>query len=157
MRDTGKSRGPDRAAGKGVPKAQDVTTAVLRTADLIRRRTAAALAPHGITSQQYNVLRILRGAHPKSLPTLEVAARMIEQTPGVTRLLDRLEEAGLVSRERGADDRRLVHCHITAAGLALLAELDLPIEEVNRSAVRSLDASARRTLLHLLSLVREAD
>ena len=62
-----------RAAAAATPRAQDVTTAVLRTADQLRRGVAAALAPHGITSQQYNVLRILRGAHPHPLPTLEIA------------------------------------------------------------------------------------
>ncbi len=148
------SRTRSRAAA--TPKAQDVLVAVRRTADELRRRVATALAPHGITPQQYNVLRILRGAHPASLPTLEVGARMLEQTPGVTRLLDRLEAAGLVQRERGVDDRRLVECRITAAGLTLLAELDAPVEGVTRHAVRSLGASERRTLLRLLALVRDA-
>lgn len=130
---------------------QDLTTAVLRTADVLRRRVAAVLAPHGITSQQYNVLRILRGADPQALPTLEVGARMIEQTPGITRLLDRLEAAGLVRRERSDDDRRLVECRITAAGRKLLARLDEPIDEINRRAVRSLDGADRRSLMHMLS------
>jgi DNA-binding MarR family transcriptional regulator len=147
------SRTPSRAAA--APKAQDVIVAVRRTADELRRRVAAALAPHGITPQQYNVLRILRGAHPESLPTLEVGARMLEQTPGVTRLLDRLEAMRLVHRERGVDDRRLVECRITATGLALLAELDAPAEAVTRHAVRSLGAAERRTLLRLLALVRD--
>jgi DNA-binding MarR family transcriptional regulator len=115
---------------------------------------AAALAPHGITSQQYNVLRILRGTHPQPLPTLEIAARMIEQTPGITRLLDRLEAMKLARRERGFDDRRLVECRITPAGLRLLAKLDAPIDAANRRAVRSLDASERRSLVRLLELVR---
>ena len=145
---------PVRSSRTATPKAQDVTTAVLRTADELRRRVAAALAPHGVTSQQYNVLRILRGAHPSSLPTLEVAARMIEQAPGVTRLLDRLEAMGLARRERGADDRRLVECVVTDAGLALLAELDEPIDRVNQQAVRSLGAADRRSLLHLLNQMR---
>ncbi|HEU6449902.1 MAG TPA: MarR family transcriptional regulator [Gemmatimonadaceae bacterium] len=147
-----RSRG---AAAAGTPRAQDVTTAVLRTADQLRRSVAAALAPHGITSQQYNVLRILRGAHPHPLPTLEIAARMIEQTPGITRLLDRLEALKLARRERGVDDRRLVQCTITPAGLRLVAELDAPIDAANRRAVRSLDASQRRSLVRLLELVRD--
>lgn len=143
-----------RASRSGAPKAHEVATAVLRTADALRRRVAAALAPHGITSQQYNVLRILRGAHPGSLPTLEVAARMIEQTPGVTRLLDRLEAMGLVRRERGTEDRRLVECVVTASGLELLASLDQPIDAVNRDAVRALSASEQRSLLALLGRLR---
>ena len=130
---------------------------MLRTADSILRRVTATLAPHGITSQQYNVLRILRGAHPEPLPTLEVGARMIEQTPGVTRLLDRLERLGYVRRERGAMDRRLVECHVTDAGLALLAALDAPIDAVNRAAVAALDASERRALVTLLARLRASE
>lgn len=133
------------------PRPQELTTAVLRTADALRRRIAATLSPHGITSQQYNVLRILRGVHPDSLPTLEVGARMIEQTPGITRLLDRLETAGLVRRERGGNDRRLVECRITAAGRTLLARLDGPVDEINRQAVRGIPAQERSSLLQMLS------
>lgn len=146
-----------RTSRSAASRAQDVTTAVLRTADVLRRRVAAALAPHDVTSQQYNVLRILRGAHPRSLPTLEVAARMIEQAPGITRLLDRLEALDLVRRERGAEDRRLVECIITAAGLRLLAELDEPIEAVNQDAVRSLSAADRQSLVRLLGQLRNGD
>lgn len=143
-----------RGAVTAAPTAQEVATEVLRTADDLRRRVAAALAPHAITSQQYNVLRILRGAHPGSLPTLEVGARMIEKTPGITRLLDRLEELELVDRERGVEDRRLVECRITVGGLSLLAELDGPINEVNRNAIRALTPSERRSLVRLLGIMR---
>lgn len=143
-----------RGAVTAAPTAQEVATEVLRTADDLRRRVAAALAPHAITSQQYNVLRILRGAHPGSLPTLEVGARMIEKTPGITRLLDRLEELDLVDRERGVEDRRLVECRITVGGLSLLAELDGPINEVNRNAIRALTPSERRSLVRLLGIMR---
>ncbi len=143
-----------RVAVTAAPKAQEVTTEVLRTADELRRRVAVALAPYAITSQQYNVLRILRGAHPGSLPTLEVGARMIEKTPGITRLLDRLDELELVKRERGVEDRRLVECRITAGGLSLLAELDGPINEVNRNSVRALTPSERRSLVRLLGIMR---
>lgn len=132
------------------PKPHEVTTAILRTADLLRRGVAATLAPHDISSQQYNVLRILRGAHPEPLPTLEVGARMLEQTPGVTRLLDKLETRGLVSRERNGDDRRLVECRITSRGLALLAELDAPVEKLNRRAVAMFEEGERRTLVRLM-------
>ncbi|HET7552550.1 MAG TPA: MarR family winged helix-turn-helix transcriptional regulator [Gemmatimonadaceae bacterium] len=147
----GKQRGGSAAAA---PKPHEVTTEVLRTADELRRRVAAALAPQAITSQQYNVLRILRGAYPDPLPTLEVGARMIEKTPGITRLLDRLEELELVKRVRGVEDRRLVECRITEGGLSLLAELDEPINEVNRDAVRALTPSERRSLVRLLGIVR---
>jgi DNA-binding MarR family transcriptional regulator len=95
--------------------------------------------------------------HPASLPTLEVGVRMIEQTPGVTRLLDRLAAAGLVTRERSGEDRRLVECRITPRGLKLLAALDGPIDEANRQAVQSIRAAERASLLRLLELMRGAE
>jgi DNA-binding MarR family transcriptional regulator len=80
--------------------ADEAAVAILRTADRIKRRLSAVVAPEGITLQQYNVLRILAGSHPDPLPTLEIAERMIEQTPAITGLLDRLEHKGLARRER---------------------------------------------------------
>src|SRR4029077_205344 len=70
--------------------AHEAVVGLMRTADLVRRHMTALVEPHGITLQQFNVLRILRGAGDDGLPTLEVAERMVEQTPGVTRLLDRI-------------------------------------------------------------------
>ena len=107
--------------------AQEGVVSVMRTADLLRRRVAAFLEPFGITVQQFNVLRILRGGGPDGLPTLEVGARMVEETPGITRLLDRLESKGLVRRQRCPKDRRQHLCWITQQGLDLLASLDGPI------------------------------
>src|SRR5229473_5817955 len=101
--------------------AHEAIVALLRTADLVRRQVATLVEPHGITPQQYNVLRILRGAGEKGLPTLEIAERMIEQTPGITRLIDRLQTKNLVARERCLTDRRQVFCRITPAGLSLLS------------------------------------
>ena len=86
--------------------AHEAVVGLMRTADLVRRQMTALVEPHGITLQQFNVLRILRGAGDEGLPTLEVAERMIEQTPGVTRLLDRLEAKELVRRQRCPKDRR---------------------------------------------------
>lgn len=97
--------------------------ALLRTADIVRRSVSSVVAPAGVTLQQYNVLRILRGAPPGGLPTLEIGARLVERTPGTTRLLDRLVEKGFVDRSVGGD-RRKVLCTITPRGLALLAALD---------------------------------
>lgn len=132
--------------------------AVLRAADLLRRRTAAIVEPAGITTQQFNVLRILRGARAggeDALPTLEVGSRMIEQTPGVTRLLDRLEAKGLVSRRRCPEDRRQHRCRITPRGLGLLAALDDPILEGSRQALRRLTARQQAALAGLLDAVGE--
>ena len=136
-------------------KAQEATVAVLRTADVLHRRFAAVVEPHGITVQQYNVLRILRGARGKPLATLEIGLRLIEQTPGTTRLLDRLEEKGLVRRERSREDRRLVHCWITGAGLELLARLDAPVDTVDEAPGGVLSAEELDALVELLARVRK--
>lgn len=117
---------------------------------------AAVIEPHGITGQQYNVLRILRGAEPDGLPTLTVAERMIERAPGVTRMMDRLEAKGLVTRERWEDDRRSVHCRITKRGLDLLEELDRPVEEIGRVAFATLSQGEVAQLVTLLERVRRA-
>jgi DNA-binding MarR family transcriptional regulator len=135
-------------------RAQEATIALLRTADVVRRRLTHTVDPHGITLQQYNVLRILKGAAPDPLPTLEIAERMIEAQPGITRLLDRLVEKGLVRRERCADDRRQVHCWITDEGLDLLADLDPIVDEADRAAVGTLSPTQVEQLLRLLEVVR---
>ena len=87
-------------AGRSRRRPKKAWSRLVRTADLVRRVLDAVVEPHGITLQQYNVLRILRGAGAEGLPTLEIGERMIEQAPGVTRLLDRLEAKGLVRRQR---------------------------------------------------------
>ncbi len=94
--------------------------------------------PHGITLQQFNVLRILRGAGDEGLPTLEVADRMIEQTPGVTRLLDRMEAKELVRRQRCPKDRRQHLCWITAKGLALLEKIDPLTSKAHEESLKGL-------------------
>jgi DNA-binding MarR family transcriptional regulator len=135
---------------------QEVGVGLLRTCDLIRRRMAEVVEPRGVTGQQYNVLRILRGAAPEPLPTLEIASRMIEATPGITRLLDRLEEKGLVRRRRCDSDRRQVHCWITPAGLGLLDELDPIVEATLGSGLGELGPARLRRLGDLLDRVRES-
>jgi DNA-binding MarR family transcriptional regulator len=132
---------------------RDAKVALLKAADGVRRRMAGVLADAGLTLQQYNVLRILRGARPDPLPTLEIAERMIERTPGITRLLDGLARKGLVDRERSAEDRRTVLCRITPAGLELLAELDGPVETSDRGAVATLSAEEQAKLIELLQRI----
>lgn len=136
--------------------AQEALVALLLTADAVERRISELVEPEGITAQQFNVLRILRGAHPEPLPTLEIAARMIEKTPGITRLLDRLDAKGLARRDRGTDDRRCVYCRITAAGLDLLARLDEPVLHASTTAFRGLKSAERRDLIATLDRVRAA-
>jgi DNA-binding MarR family transcriptional regulator len=109
----------------------------------------------GVTFQQYNVLRILRGAGSDGLPTLDIGDRMIERTPGVTRIVDRLEAKGLACRDRGIEDRRQVWCRITEAGLALLAKLEEPVHETDESLFTGLSGEELDTLIRLLEHVRE--
>jgi DNA-binding MarR family transcriptional regulator len=135
---------------------QEALVGLLRTADLLRRRLAQVIEPRGITVQQYNVLRILRGAGEAGLPTLEIASRMIEQTPGITRLLDRLEAKGLVRRERCPRDRRQILCRINAPGEALLAALAAPVAEAGEAALAPLAEREKRELIRLLDAVRAA-
>lgn len=137
-------------------RAQEAGVGLMLTADRLRRSIGAAIEPFGVTMQQYNVLRILRGAHPDPLPTLEIAERMIEHTPGVTRLLDRLEAKGLVRRERCTEDRRMVHCWITEAGLELLGRMDETVEAADERAVGALSAGEQAELVRLLDRVRAA-
>lgn len=134
--------------------AQEATIAVLRTADVLRNRVSEVTDAYGITMQQYNVLRILRGSHPDPLPTLEIAERMIERQPGITRLLDRLESKDLVRRVRCESDRRMMHCWITDAGLELLASMDAPIDEVDESCVHGLSETEQRLLIDFLARLR---
>lgn len=105
--------------------------ALVKAADRIKNRMEKIFVPFDITGQQYNVLRILRGAEPEGLPTLTVAERMVEQTPGITRMIDRLESKGLVSREIRLEDRRCVYCRISQKGLDLLAALDDLVDVTN--------------------------
>ena len=132
---------------------------LLRTVDDVRRFLARVVEPQGVTLQQFNVLRILRGAErgtpPIGLPTLEIAERMIERAPGITRLLDRLESAGLVSRKRSGEDRRIVHCSITRQGLATLTALDEPVRTLGHRRVSRLSKSEISKLLQLLDRIRE--
>ncbi|MDQ6689869.1 MAG: MarR family transcriptional regulator [Gemmatimonadota bacterium] len=133
---------------------QQATLGLLRTADAVKRSLAQVIEPHGITPQQYNVLRILRGAAPDGLPTLTIGERMIEQTPGVTRLIDRLERKGLVARVPCAKDRRRVFCRITDKGLELLNELDEPVSRWDAQTVAVLEPNDVDSLISLLERVR---
>ena len=136
--------------------AQEAMVALMRTADLVRRQIAAVLEPHDVTLQQYNVLRILRGGGADGVPTLEVAARMIEQTPGITRLLDRLEAKGLVKRERCPKDRRQHLCWITPAGSDLLRALDAPLLAAGEQILQGLNNDDRIAFIRLLDAIRGA-
>jgi len=129
---------------------------LLRTADMLRWRLSEVLEPEGITLAQYNVLRILRGARETGLPTLEIGGRMVEQAPGITRLIDRLERAGLVRRERPRADRRQVLCHIEKKGLAVLARLDTTTPQAGEALFAGLSSSEIDQLITALDAIRSA-
>lgn len=128
---------------------------LLSTADRVKTLFETVCAPFDITGQQYNVLRILRGAEPDGLPTLTIAERVIEKTPGITRMIDRLEAKGLVSREIRPHDRRCVYCRVTKKGLSLLKLLDGPVEKFNHAAFRGLSAAELEQLIALLLKTRK--
>lgn len=136
--------------------AHEAVVGLMRTADLVRRQMTALVEPHGITLQQFNVLRILRGAGDEGLPTLEVAERMIEQTPGVTRLLDRLEAKELVRRQRCPKDRRQHLCWITPKGLALLEKVDAVASRAHEESLKGLRQKERVAFIRLLDAIRAA-
>ena len=130
---------------------QEAVVALFLAAERIRWPYLDLLASEGdLTMQQYNVLRILRGAGETGLPTLEIAERMIERTPGITRLLDRLEQKHLIARERSLEDRRLVFARITKAGRDLIARLDGPFDALDEKVLSELSQADLRTLVRLL-------
>ena len=135
--------------------AQEAAIGLMRTADLVRRCVGDIVEPYDITVQKYNVLRILRGAGENGLPTLDIAERMIEEAPGITRLIDRLETKRLVERERCTEDRRRVWCRITGEGLALLKKLDAPIRDADH-ALGALSANDLKQLITLLDRARSS-
>jgi DNA-binding MarR family transcriptional regulator len=135
-------------------RTQEGVLGLLRTVDLVRRTLSAVVEPHGITLQQYNVLRILRGSGGAGLPTLDIAERMIERAPGITRLMDRLESKGLVKRERCDEDRRQVLCWINPAGLDLLERLEESMAGADRECLGMLSRRELQQLIGLLDQVR---
>lgn len=134
--------------------AQEAQLSVIRTGALFMDEIEQFLKPYGITATQYNVLRILRGSEPNGLCRNELRDRMLTRMPDMTRLLDRLEEAGLVARERQEEDRRMVRSRISAAGIELLADLDIVTRDEEKRRFGHLNDQQLRTLIDLLALAR---
>ncbi len=134
--------------------AQEVTIALLRTASIVNRQFARIVEPHGLSLAQYNVLRILRGAGADGLPTLAIRDRMIDEGSTVTRLLDKLEDAKLVSRDRSRPDRRQVLCRLTHEGATLLGTLDPVIDAAHEVTTTAVSADERQQLLAVLATIR---
>lgn len=141
---------PFRSAG------HEGVVALFLAAEAVRRPFEQLFAEHGeLTLQQYNVLRILRGAGSEGLPTLAIAERMIEHTPGITRLLGRLEAKGLVRRARPSSDRRQVVCTLSAKGRRLVDELDGPVLQMDDESLACLKKAELATLIDLLNRIRQ--
>ncbi len=136
---------------------QEAMLSIQRTDALLGYSIIEALKPYDVTPTQYNVLRILRGAGPSGLCREDIRQRLIAQVPDVTRLLDRMEEAGLVGRERDSADRRLVTSRITDAGLALLAKLEAPIARLHEQQLGHMTNAELRSLITLLARARERE
>ncbi|HEY7567105.1 MAG TPA: MarR family transcriptional regulator [Gemmatimonadaceae bacterium] len=134
---------------------QEALLALMRTAAVSKRPVVKVVEAAGISLAQYNVLRILRGSGPDGLPTLAIRERMVEEAAGITRLIDKLEAAGYVSRERSTPDRRLVLCRISESGLALLSELDADVNEADKAVLQVLNEEELDQLIDLLDKVRE--
>lgn len=132
----------------------EAQVALQLTADRLRWRLSEMLKAHGLSPTQYNALRILRGATDRGRTCSEIAERMINRDPDITRLVDRLERRGLVARSREGRDRRVITTRITPDGLQLLQSLDRPIEELNRKILGPLGEERLRTLLQLLQEAR---
>ena len=128
---------------------------LLRTTDMLSRGLVRILKTEDLSATQYNVLRILRGS-PDGLPCGEIASRMITRDPDITRLLDRLEKRGLISRSRQTKDRRMVLARITPDGLKLLARLDEPVGDAHRKQLGHLGRERLRALTELLHAARAA-
>lgn len=134
---------------------EEALVSLQRTADQLEGRLSDMLKPHGLSPTQYNALRILRGAGDGGRACSEIAERMVNRDPDITRLVDRLERRGLVARSREKRDRRVIITRITLAGLDLLRGLDRPIEEFNRKLLGNLGEPQLRTLIKLLEAARE--
>lgn len=133
---------------------QEAYLSLWRTYDRLRGLEDELFAPFGLTAQQYNVLRLLRGVHPQTLPTLTLARKLISRAPDITRMLDHLESRGLVTRERLPQNRRIVNVRITAAGLVLLRKLDVPVKTCHARQLGHMPRGELKTLIRLMRAVR---
>jgi DNA-binding MarR family transcriptional regulator len=137
-----------------VPVEDRVFVALLQAADALSQEAEQFLKSAGLTGTQYNVLRILRGAEPQGLPCSAIADRMISHDPDMTRLLDRMEKRGLITRERQTDDRRVVKTRITPQAFSLLKTLDQPVHDLHKRQFRHMPATRLKILGRLLEEVR---
>lgn len=134
---------------------EEAFVAVVKTADLLLRLLDRKLIGLGLSRQQYNVLRIVRGAGPTGIPTLTIGERLIECAPGMTRLLDRMEEKGTVRRERCKQDRRQVLCYITGRGEQLLKQVEPLVEGLAERSFEQFQPGELESFIETLEHIRE--
>jgi DNA-binding MarR family transcriptional regulator len=144
-----KKRNPFESAG------EEAMLNLMRTSDRFQTSMARLFRKYGLTPSQYNVLRILRG-EGKPMPCLEIADRLITAVPGITGLLDRLEAAELIGRERSREDRRVVFAAITPKGVDLLGRLDEPLDKEHKRLLGHLTRPELTELIRLLEKARES-
>lgn len=133
---------------------EEAAVSIARTAAVLDHQLSQALKAHALTPSQYNVLRILRGAGAAGLCRNEVGQRLVTQVPDVTRLLDRMEDNGLISRQRGSEDRRYVTTRITRKGLDLVDGLDKPMRELLQTLLGHVSEKGLRAIVDGLAEVR---
>jgi DNA-binding MarR family transcriptional regulator len=127
---------------------------LVRTTDMLMQRLTDALKPHALSGTQYNVLRILRGAGDEGASCKDISSRMLTRDPDITRMMDRLEVRGLITRDRAKEDRRVVTHRLTPDGLDLVNALDEPIEALHEQAMRHMSRTKLRELIALLEELR---
>jgi DNA-binding MarR family transcriptional regulator len=133
---------------------QEAFLSLWRTYDRLRALEDELFGSHDLTPQQYNALRLLAGARPKKLRTLDLAGRLVSRAPDITRLLDKLEQRGLIDRDRPAGDRRTVFIGITAAGRSLLRGLQEPVRRCHTAQLGHLSHKELKDLVALLHAAR---
>ena len=133
---------------------QEAMLNVVVTGNWLLSELAATTANYNITSAQYNVLRILRGSHPQKLTCGAIGDRLIDRTPDVTRLLNRLDRQGFIERGRAQHDRRIVEVSITEKGLSLLARMQAPMDQTVEQVTCHLSSAEQRQLSMLLEKMR---
>lgn len=136
---------------------QKALVALMAAAGRVRRQFGDVVSRHGLGSSQYNILRILRGADGEALPIMTIRERMLHPEPSITRLVDRLEERGLVAREPSSEDRRRVNCRLTAEGKVLVDSLDEPVDRRDQELMARLTQKELTTLRALLGKVGQTE
>jgi DNA-binding MarR family transcriptional regulator len=149
LRDELKKRGPFASVE------QEVMLAIMRTSDLLANRLARLLRKYRLTLSQYNVLRILRG-EAKPMPCLDVAARMIQVAPAITRVVDQLLTLGLISKTQSTEDRRVFSIELKPAAIKLLSRLDQPVLDLHASLMEGVKKTDLKSLIQTLETVRDA-